>query len=85
MTNCELESQQNSRTGFESRTMKITLLLNLEYFFCLCFSFLCFQSERNLAGCVEKGIISAYFSHVKLLWMYRLRHVKLSKVTPMFS
>ena len=61
MTDCKSGSQHNSRTGFESRTMKKSFLLTRECFFCPCFSFLCFQSERNLAGCVGKGIISAYF------------------------
>ena len=59
-------------------------ILNLECFISVSVFSPVFLSLRTYAGYVEKGIISAHFSHVKLLWTFRLRHVKLSKVTPMF-
>ena len=85
MTDCKSGSQHDSRTGFESLAMNTMFIFNLECFFLSVFLFPVFLSLRTFAGYVEKGIIIAHFLHVKLLWTFRLRHVKLSKVTPMFS
>ena len=73
MTDCKSGGHHDSRTGFESLAMKTMFNFNLECFFSVGVFISCVSVFKNFAGYVEKGIISAHFSHVKLLWTFRLK------------